>query len=439
MEINLIPPVKAPEIQSNFANLLLECKSFIGCAAFWSIGIDFFRLKALGQALKKDNSFICADIQLPTNIDKILEYSKFGVTEIYLHSYRQAPSEYTQNTNLLHSKVFVFEQDNDNVEIWVGSHNLTTFALKGLNLESSLSIKCNKTDKIYQDVYNYLQYVKNKFCFKFAPNHVEIYKKLQTRDAEKIDDVTKLKKVVTLFGLNMSRLQKEEVIQLLSLKDNEFPKFKTIGNEIYLHCYDIKEKKEFLYKCNIEQSGRLDKDIEKLELDFTKPRRYAYIGTGTIALLKEEVKIDKNILNFSKYFVNISIANEIKDFKVYKKPSVDELSYWQNDFSNPYTKRLNVKNLKDYIIQIATFNKEIPKKEVNLGNDWSIFENKLKIFYVDLDKMINQEFQLAKDRTEAESNKKLDEFLKRIKNEKNIPTYLKSLVERIIVDLKNNN
>lgn len=437
MEVTLIPGLNDPNQKLRLEQLFINCISFKGCTAFWTINIDFFSFKAFARAMKKNNSFFCCDIQLPTNIKNILEYSKHGVKEIYLHKFRQSPSEYTQNTNLLHSKVLLFEINETEVEIWVGSHNFTGYAIGGLNLEATISIKCKKSDKIYSEISDYLEYVRRDFCFKFDPNKVDIYEKLQTRDAEKTGGEIELKKVVTLVGLKMDDLVKEQIIQLLSLNHNEYAKFKTINEEIYLHTFDIDKKIESLYKCRIEQSGKLDKSVDKLELDFTKPRRFAYIGTGKLSLLKSETKVGKKALEVSKYFVNIAILYRIEGFMILEKPKGDDFSFWQSDSFNPYTRRLNkFEKNKEYRIQSANLDYEIIQKEVNLKNDWSQFGYKLEDFYKNLDQLIKEEYTIARDLMEVYFNQELEYFLEQAKKDINMSQYSKTQIERIIIELK---
>lgn len=437
MEIKLIPGLNNPNLKLKLEELFVNCQSFRGCVAFWTIKLDFFSFKAFAKALKKPNSFFCADIQLPTNIENILEYSKFGVEEIYLHKFRQPPSEYTLNTNLLHSKVLLFQLNDTDAEIWIGSHNFTGYAIEGLNLEASISIRCKTNDKIYEEVSEYLEYVKRDFCFKFDPYQVDVYEKLQTRDAERTDDYIELKKVVTLVGSDMNNLDKEVIVQLLSLNHKEYSKFKTINEEVYLHTLDIDNHKEYLYKCRIEQSGKLDKSIEKLELDFTKPRRFAYIGIGTLSLLKREVKIDKNILAVAKYFVNIAVIYKIEKFQIFEKPQREEFSFWQLETNNPYSRRLEIyEKHKNYKVQEAILDKNINPRLVELKNDWLYFKLNLKKFYENIDLLIQGEHKIAMRLSDAYSNTELEDFLENAKKDKDLPQYSKAQIERIIVELR---
>ncbi len=57
MEVKLIPGQGNPNIKLELERLLMTCKSFKGCVAFWTISPDYFDFNALGEALKKTNSF----------------------------------------------------------------------------------------------------------------------------------------------------------------------------------------------------------------------------------------------------------------------------------------------------------------------------------------------------------------------------------------------
>ncbi len=465
MQIELIPALKNPNIKSKLENLFLTCKNFMGCTAFWSIGIDFFQNKALAFALKKPNSFLCADIQFPTNLDKILEYSKYGVTEIYLHKYRQAPNKNNKNknTNLLHSKILVFVLNDTDAEIWVGSHNLTGYAILGVNLEASITIKCKITDTIYQDVYNYLQYVKNEYCFKFDPKMIDIYKKLQ-EDAKKTTEIidTAIKNIITLVGYNMDKLAKEKIIQLLSIyeESDKFGKYKIIGSTVYLHTYDIGLKKEYLYECTIAQSGKFGKD--KLELEFIEPRRFAYIGTSKLPFLRPEAKISEEMLLFVQYFVTLSITkSNIDNFEIYQKPTEEDLSFWKTATNNPYKYKLTNDTILfgeqddlNYKIQEATFDKSVTKIKIDLTKYWEKYGNKLEKFYSELNILIENELLFIQDyRKDLFKDERIEipdgltyldydktsqfiDFLKKMKKDNDLPSYVKSQIERMIIFLK---
>lgn len=339
-----------------------------------------------------------------------------------------------------------------------------------MNLEASILIQCTIEDEIYKDVSKYMDYIKTNFCFQFDETKVDIYKKLQTRDAEKtsVDEgfTSEPQKVVTLVGNDMDTLVQEQIIQLLSLNEKYYAQFKTTGQELYLHTYDIAKKEEFLYKCRIEQTGKLDKTIDKLELDFTQPRRFAYIGTGKLAFLKKQIKVNSKILAVSKYFVNIAIIYKINEFEISEKLSKEDFSYWQTETANPYFKRLNLENSKEdsglsswllddnnfyvqklnpmsnkhkFTIQVAVLDKNMKYKPVNLTKDWQIFHQSLEHFYANLEQLILQEYKVGQLIDNQQINEQLEKFLEEARKDKNLSQYSKSQIDRIIKALNTTN
>lgn len=330
MKIELIPNLSLipseRSVKECFYQLLETCQSIMGCTGFWTLSINdaFLRKNNIGtspllNALKRPQSFFCTDITYPTDIDIIAQYVEAGGAEVYIHKFRENPETYTKNTGLLHSKILLFNINEDDAEIWIGSHNFTNAALGGGNLEASVSIQCKKTDDIYVSIYKYLENIKNYFCIKFDIGKVDIYKKLQTRDAQKDLEDIGLENVVILFGESMDNLKDEGIIQFLSI-EGSYKKFNEIDKKIYIYAYDSNTNTFFLYECAIEQAGKLDANRKKLRLEFKENRRFAYIGLFDIAKLNKSTKITDAILDTSIYFVNIKIEKIINYFKICEKP-----------------------------------------------------------------------------------------------------------------------
>ena len=219
-----------------------------------------------------------------------------------------------------------------------------------------------------------------------------------------------------------------------------YNKYKVIGDEIHLHTYDIGTKKEHLYKCEIKQSGNFDDEIDKLKIDFINPRRFAYTGIGTLALLKEEKKIKKIDTEVAAYFVNLQIMEEMINFEVYLKPANNEFSYWKSVNTNQYNSYLGVSDSFD--VQEISFDLDKNGKRVSLKSDWLNVGSKLNEFYAELENLIQKENgfiskQVEKNFDEVNINtrkKLLEDFIKKIKKQINLPAYFKSQMERIIID-----
>ncbi len=439
MTIELVPGLNPSNIKFKLEERFINCVSVKGCVAYWSIGVNFFYLDALCKAIKEPNSFYCADIQLPTNIDNLAEYVRLGATEIYLHEYRLDPSVYNLNTTLLHSKIILFELLNGTFEIWIGSHNLTSYAINGLNLEASTVISCTKEDKIYIDTLKYLEEVRDKYCHRFDLNKIDIYKKLQSRDA--IKDIvigggeTTTEEVVTLYGENMENLETEDVIQLLSLNDKEFSNFKVVDKTIRLHTFDINTFTENLYVCTIAHSGRIDPKSPKLNIDFTAERRYAYIETKKIPFLKQPTKVTNSILHVAQYFVNLTIHYQINNFVVFEKPSLEELSLWQKDLDSPYRKRIYDDKVNK-TIQVATYVQNLMPNHIDIKADWLEFRSQLIWLDKNLDKLIDTNYQSKGLRTADVEENIIALLYQERPNHYLLKKYTKSLIKRIILKLK---
>lgn len=441
MVVELVPGLGNPDIKYNLDSLYSRCTAVKGCTAFLTIPADYYRLNSMAEALSRRGSFFCSDIQKPTDIDAINTYYEYGAKEMYLHRYRQGTDTkgYAKNKYLLHSKILLFELPGDKIEIWMGSHNQTDYAISGYNLEATTIIRCTRKDEIYRDTLEYLERIRDRYCFQFNPEHIDIYKKLQTNDAHIEQEGVGLYPTISMIGEEMSNLETEQVIMLLALSYDEYQKFRTIGENVYIHTFDVVTKKENLYKCRVAQSGRLDRAINKLDVDFESPRRYAYTGTHQLVWLKESQRVDKTNFSIARYFVNISISHSIKQFQVYLKPGTDGFSYWRTTHEHPYDNHKTK-------IQQATFNPEENRTKVDLSNDFSkIGVDRLNDFYSRIDAMIVEEKGIVNKYPTGsfdevgiveKEKSQLENFLEGMKKHLSPPHYTRTLMERIIVELQ---
>lgn len=156
-----------------------KAEALYGSVCFWSIGPGV--LPALAALLRKPGSFCIVDIHTPTNVDKLHLFQQLGAT-LYLFFKELHPKRadaYLQR-HLLHTKMLLFDLPGDKAELWVGSHNFTKQALRGINREASLVVACRQGDALYTQAYAYLQSIlADPDCRPFDPNLIETYKRLQ--------------------------------------------------------------------------------------------------------------------------------------------------------------------------------------------------------------------------------------------------------------------
>ncbi|OUD13252.1 phospholipase D-like domain-containing protein [Thioflexithrix psekupsensis] len=160
-----------------------KCVSIKGAVAFWSINAPF--ISGLAEKLALNNSYMCVDIHEPTNIDSLNSLIERNAN-IYLFMYRKDNGKYP----LMHAKFILFDLGNGQVEIWLGSQNITKQALEGENIESTVIITTDKDSVLYRKMVDYLGTVKRyceevggnlykKIGKKFNSEYVDFYKMLQ--------------------------------------------------------------------------------------------------------------------------------------------------------------------------------------------------------------------------------------------------------------------
>lgn len=166
-------------ILTELKNTINHAEALYGSVCFWSIAPSV--LPGLATLLSKSGSFCIADIHLPTNIDNLHLFYKQGASlYLYFKELRpHRPDAYLQR-HLLHTKMLLFDLPGSKAELWVGSHNFTKQALKGINREASLVIPCQQGDTLYIQAREYLQSIlHDPDCRPFDPALIDTYKRLQ--------------------------------------------------------------------------------------------------------------------------------------------------------------------------------------------------------------------------------------------------------------------
>lgn len=111
------------------------------------------------KALRRDDGFYIASVMFPTNIDALAELSEEAPGHIYIHLGGAVPREPVVGRALMHSKVFLCE-DESQATLWVGSHNLTAMAFQGGNYEAAMIAEGPRGDAVFQDAKQHLMQCK---------------------------------------------------------------------------------------------------------------------------------------------------------------------------------------------------------------------------------------------------------------------------------------
>jgi len=340
------------------------CKSIKGAVAYWTIGTDFFQ-NIFTEALLKHSSFMCVDLKLPTNIDKLASFARKG-SNIFLHHYMlDTKIKYEAKDNLLHEKIFLFEFGN-NAELWVGSHNMTIRALLGINKEASLIITLSKDDELFRKVNEYLKSLRD-ICIPFDIKQIEYYKWLQGKFENSV-------LFLKMFTHNLSELrQPNATVQLIGLDNFGFGPLKTINKDVFLIVDD--GYNSTVFRSEILLVGEVDKtNAASYDIDF-HPMMHAFIqkGIGPFIMPVNKYNITGNEIKKYHYYVNIQIKKELPKLNYIEVPKDlweiekfelnNELEGFDYFLMHKLPDRIKIK--KASIKKVKSFSIEKPQEIIN--------------------------------------------------------------------------
>lgn len=334
MKVELIPKAGKTKGMANITKILNDdfkmSQSFKGAIAFYSINNSILSPQAK-SILSDDNSFLCVDINLPTNIEKLNILYESGCN-IYLHIFLNDGNKFEKH--LMHTKLLYFKSYEDCI-IWNGSHNWTNNALCGPNIESSTRIITSKNDSYCIDVIDYLEMIKS-ICEPFDPRNIPLYKMLQRMIIE-TDDGGSNVYCAHLEVESVSDLMKDDeskFIHCLSIDNHEYHIFRTIGVKIYLILHEKVSDNTYLAETEITDVGKI---ISKNPQTYDKviPSRY-YFFRGfdeAMSYIDGPMVINKEQLKNLSYHVELQILECAQDYQMMQAltPNEQKKILWEED------------------------------------------------------------------------------------------------------------
>ncbi|MEG5007687.1 phospholipase D-like domain-containing protein [Microcoleus sp. B5-C4] len=182
-ELKLHSPKSHKAIAPRLKELIKNAECLKMAVAFWTIDQHYFPSNSLIQLLKKEGSFACIDIALPTDVTKVCDFARHNAgMYFYLQSVDEGKKKpaYMQD-HLLHSKILIFDLPEEKASIFIGSHNWTNRALSGINIETSIEIELDRKNGVYCQVNSLLETIKDE-CHKVNPDLEKIYKNIQRKE-----------------------------------------------------------------------------------------------------------------------------------------------------------------------------------------------------------------------------------------------------------------
>lgn len=141
-------------------------------------GVDFFRgqVRQFGAGRCR----LTVSVQFPTDLDALCRLSSDLGDWLHIHLGSDTPHEVSGKpfSPLMHSKVVWMDTAAGDVTVFVGSHNWTSTALDGVNMEAGVRIECPAGEQAALDAKAHLD-----ACFaasvRFDPAELEFYRAIQ--------------------------------------------------------------------------------------------------------------------------------------------------------------------------------------------------------------------------------------------------------------------
>ena len=301
LDVALLPAWSTPSVREALTAALSRSARLQAGIGYWTIDPALLG-PGLGQALQHQGGFACVDLHPPTEVEALAALARQG-GRVYVY-YEDIPTYTDQGRKeppcLLHAKMLLFWANDGTAELWVGSHNWTTRAILGLNVEASLVVRLKHSSPLFAAASDYLARMK-AISEPFDVAKVDFYKQVQRKLARRLSPVMELEAqdsasasdtTITVFGTDLEDLRR----------------LGTVRREIHVALLDPTSSAQCLYPATILHSGLLAaSDAAAGGISFT-PRPVAYRHGQHLAALQPAGPVDQAVLNTAEYFVTVRLG-----------------------------------------------------------------------------------------------------------------------------------
>ncbi|MCB2411048.1 phospholipase D-like domain-containing protein [Hymenobacter lucidus] len=336
MDLSLLPanPYKRSIIQQ-LNSSLQHAEALYASVCFWSIGPGVVS-HDLERVLAQPGSFCIADIHSPTNVDKLAQFYELGVTKLYLFFKEIQPKKldaYLQR-HLLHTKMLLIDLPDNKAELWVGSHNFTKQALKGVNREATLVLPCFKDDVLYTQAQRYFSSIlQDPDCRQFDPNLLDTYKELQGLPKDEVESGPYFMPLA--WDSNEMTTLAQHLILLAGADAQELNQFKLIDNDknqLAIRAHDLAGGPVRYFSAALHMQGSIFPD-DPGSYDIRLGQRHLAVRNGTqlpfVAPLEEEHS--RETLRKFRYHVSIRILDELPQDLQFADDKAPAEAKWRAD------------------------------------------------------------------------------------------------------------
>ena len=372
--------------------------------AFWTLSPEQLNSISRGNGIRvlcERDSFLCVDIQNPTNIDHLANLVRLGI-KVFLNIRKLPkavePLKISTSPGLLHTKFLLADIEDNQAALWIGSHNWTVPALIGPNTELSISLKLANRAPLYLEARYRLEDIRDNYCQPFDLNRIDYYKALQ----KLYERDTKSKNVVELEGYNVDDLA-GQVICVFGTEIDDFSAVSSVNKKIFLSVYDSEGSEKYLYQAKVLQTGLLAAANPMADGLALSERRYAFTVGRSFPDLKPAEIPGPVVLDNAQFFANFEVLDFItSQYKLYdsaqgsKKPSRWTGSQWDPALErmNPefvdifYKKKVQLNNfievpsdddraVKNYKDEMLIEYSEIPIEQKRIFQDYRLISKRI--------------------------------------------------------------
>ena len=317
LDIKLLPAWSPSGVKTELQSALKRSQLLQASVAYWTVSDHIFG-PLLSRPLSNDSGFVCVDLHLPTDIDALATLAQRGA---HVRWYCENITTYADSGRkgppcLLHAKMLLFWSNNGTAELWVGSHNWTTRAIAGLNVESSLVVRMRHQSRLFADAAEYLRRIRD-ISERFDLSKVDSYKEIQRAAAQRTTAF------IELEALDASALD-SVTIRLFGTDADDRKQLSTVGDRVWVSVFDSDSEEECLYPATILHSGMMPAANPAAGgLTFSRDR-YAFRRGHQFPVLMPKGLVAAAVYAQAHYFVTLEL--KVRDESVvaeYPRQTVD--------------------------------------------------------------------------------------------------------------------
>lgn len=268
---------------------------------------------AFVRGLSHPEGFLCCDIHSPTSIGALEQFCYAGA-RMYLYLFQLVGRTEVADSkgiadHLMHSKVLIFEDDSTHCVIWVGSHNGTARAIRGINHECAVLLRMPKTSQVYLDLCNELAGIRN-LSSPFDLNDVEYYRLLQ--------GLSNAEGFIEAVDEQPGPLARGTTVTFFGTDLGDYAALKSVGRRIFLALTQRGSGIESIYRSSITQTGELDAEANG-SVQFGK-RRYAFRQTRHLPVLHPLQEVPAQVYRQARFFVTLRVEEMMANVEALESP-----------------------------------------------------------------------------------------------------------------------